>query len=140
MTLEKSPLWRFNARFMVVVHSEQPPSDADWNTSLDEFASKPLVTRVLVYTAGGVPNTQQRVRLTAELTSRNALIAVLTESALGRAVGIALRIFRPEIRTFGPDELAQAFDYLAATPSERDELTGVLDDLKSRLGLARGST
>jgi hypothetical protein len=135
-TPEKALVWRNRARFMVVVHGEQTASDAEWAAMLDDFLSEPSGARVLVYAGGsGAPNVQQRVRLTGVLRQRRGLVAVLTRSPLVRAVGLALRVFRPEISVFALTDVEGALDYLGAAPNERAELLRTLTELKAELGL-----
>jgi hypothetical protein len=137
MTPDRNLLCRYTERFAVVVHAENPPSDAEWNALLDEYLTKPGVAHVLVYSAGGAPNAKQRVRLTSVLSLRGGSVAVLTPSKLARAAGMALNLFRPEIRVFAPSELDLAFDYLGANEVERAMLARVLDEVKAELGLPR---
>jgi hypothetical protein len=121
--------------FTVVVHSAAPPADDEWNRMIDESdPDGPM--RALVYTAGGAPNAAQRAKLTALYGTRPLAVAVLTNSALARAAGTALRWFRPELRMFSPSELAAALDHLGAVEPDRGEILRVLQELKIELGLA----
>ena len=126
--------WCRRGRFNVVVHPDRPPSDADWDSLLADYAVQAMV-RVLVYTEGGAPNAAQLVRLTGTLKRRESLIAVLTHSALARAAGMALSWFRPDIRILGPTAVDAALDYLGATGAERADLVRTLAELKADLGM-----
>ncbi len=137
MTPDRNLLCRYTERFAVVVHADNPPTDAEWNALLDEYLTKPKVARILVYSAGGAPNAKQRVRLTSVLSLRGGSVAVLTPSKLARAAGMALNLFRPEIRVFAPSEIKLALDYLGANEVERAELVRVLGEVKADLGLPK---
>jgi hypothetical protein len=133
---EESLLWSYSGRTIVIVHPERPPSDVRWDAMLEESLARPEIDRVLVYSAGGAPNSKQSVRLTDALRQRDARVSVLTASTKVRVATLALRLFRPEIHFFRPTELKPAFDHLGATPEERAELVRVLEELKGQLGLA----
>jgi hypothetical protein len=75
--------------------------------------------RILVYTAGGSPNTAQRARRNALLGDRNIPQAVVTASALARAAGTAISWFQPTFRLFAPDQLEKALDHLAVPGGAR---------------------
>ena len=134
MVQGKSFVWREQGRFNVAVHSDAAPADEDWDAVLDRYRVQRSL-RVLVYTQNGAPTAAQRVRLNAVLKGKEAVVAVLTSSALARAAGAALRWFRPEIRIFAPSELEAALDYIGATGSERVELARTLNELKGKPGL-----
>jgi hypothetical protein len=64
-------------------------------------------------------------------------VAVLTRSPVARAVGLAVRVFRPEVRVFALDEIEAALEYLDVPASERATLLRLLDELKAELHLPR---
>jgi hypothetical protein len=134
----KAFVWRQQGRFNVAAHTTEAPPDDQWDALLDFYRGQRTL-RILVYTESGAPTAAQRVRLNAVLKGREALVAVLTSSALARAAGAALRWFRPEIRIFDPSDIDAALDYLGATGSERGELARTLDELKGKLGLLKQS-
>jgi hypothetical protein len=134
----KAFVWRQQGRFNIAAHTNEAPPDDQWDALLDFYRTQRTL-RVLVYTEGGAPTAAQRVRLNAVLKGREALVAILTSSALARAAGAALRWFRPEIRIFSPAELEGALDYLGAAGSDRADLARALDELKGKLGLSKQS-
>jgi hypothetical protein len=137
MPPEKTLVWRYTARFMVVVHSEYPPSDAEGTALMEEWEARPELARSLVYSEGGAPSLRDRARITNLLRERGGAVAVVSESPFARAAGRALNVFRPEIRVFRPNDLESAFDYLGATAGERKEMLRVLDELRAELGLRK---
>ncbi len=122
---------------IVYVHTALPPSDAEWDGVLEYYtgteAVDPLLT--LVYSAGGAPNASQRARLNVVLGARRARIAVLTPSALARAAGTAVSLFRPDVHVFGPHELGPALEHLGVSGEQAAEVRVVLSELKEELDI-----
>jgi hypothetical protein len=136
----RSFAWRRVGRFVLAVHGQVSPGDGEWDACVNEIVATPGPIHVLVHTEGGAPNAAQRVRLTAGFKGRKISVAVLTQSALARAAGIALRWFRPEVRLFAPTEVDAALDYLEATSTERIEIQRSLAEMKAAFNLSNVRT
>src|SRR5687768_6504994 len=106
-------VWRNEGRLAIVVHSAASPSNLEWARYLNDFrAQTPLDARVLAYSLGGGPDGAQRAQLTELLKHRKLAAAILTRSAVVRAIGAALAWFNPKTRMFGYDAHAAAYDFL----------------------------
>jgi hypothetical protein len=138
--VNKSVAWRQVGRLFVVVHSETSPTDVEWDAQIRTFTAGRGPIRILVHTEGGAPNAAQRGRLTALLKGRDLAVAVLTNSALARAAGVALRWIRPQLRLFAPSEIERALDYVGSAGQERADVRAALDDLKAKLNPPRTRT
>jgi hypothetical protein len=134
--------FRAYATFLVVVHNALPPAADEWNQVIAVYRDHPNVAslRVLVYTDGGSPNVAQRSDLTAAITNRNMLTAVVSSSVLARAAGIAISWLVPNLRMFNPTELESALDYLGATGGDRRILREIVDQLRRDLSPASART
>jgi hypothetical protein len=122
--------------YMVFVHSEQPPSNAEWSSLMDAFrnATNLRRIRVLVFTYGGAPNARQRAELNDVLRDVRPPVAVVTPSTLARAVCTAIGWFQPRLRAFAPEELPNAFDYLDTNEGDRKVLSRMLREMRLELG------
>jgi hypothetical protein len=106
----------------LVVHSEMPPSDADWDAWLQEMAREAsMLHAMLIYTEGGGPDARQR-RRTAEMWRRHPRIppiAVVTTSPIARAMITALNYFLSKpIRGYTPSEVEEALGEHLKVPVE----------------------
>src|SRR5262249_16792238 len=122
--------------FMVFVHSEQSPSNAEWSSLMDAFRSATNLSRirVLVFTYGGAPNARQRAELNEVLRDVRPPVAVITPSTVARAACTAIGWFNPRLRPFAPEELERAFDYLDANQDDRKVLSRMLREMRLELG------
>ena len=99
----------------VVVHSTEPPSDAEcehaWANLSANYAT---VKGTLIVTLGGGPNARQRQRMREVLGARKMpRTAVLTKSTVGRLIVTAFNLFSDQnLRLFAPDDIDAALRYL----------------------------
>ena len=109
---------------VIVLHSNQAPTDAEWAEYVKEFKKFKDLTRVrsLVFTDGGAPNSAQRKEVNDLLDGRPGLTAVISASSMIRGVVTALQWFNPAIKSFSPDRVASAYEHLKLTPAERDSV------------------
>jgi hypothetical protein len=122
--------------FMVSVHTNRAPTDAEWGRVLDEYrqrASDMDSLRVLVYAEGGAPNARQRAALNEVTVGKKLRVAILTSSPIARAVGTAMGWFNPLFRVFGTHELERALDHLQVKGPDRQRLSRTLDDARMDL-------
>jgi hypothetical protein len=91
--------------------------------------------RCLVYTAGGAPDASQRKELNAIMAPTRPPVAILTPSALARAIGTAFTWFNPRLRVFAPRDLNAALEHLELSVIERRAATEALSQLQTALGI-----
>ena len=109
---------------MIALHSEEAPTDAEWNGYLDAMAHVPDLSalRSIAFTDGGAPNSRQRKALNDLLAPRlkgsPGLAVAVSSSALVRSVVTALSWFNPNVKAFAPDRVNDAYKYLRLTSSE----------------------
>jgi hypothetical protein len=127
--------WKVVGSVVVIVHSEEDPSDADWNSSLEALRSVSTQDRpgVLVFTAGGSPTAPQRASSNKAVGALRLRIAVMTGSVIARTVGKALRWFQPQLQIFGPDDVEAALDHIRAIGYTRSAARAALSELKQSL-------
>jgi hypothetical protein len=132
----KTAVCRSFGDYMVFVHSEQSPSNTEWSSLMDAFRSATNLRRirVLVFTYGGAPNARQRAELNDVLGDVRPLVAVVTPSTLARAVCTAIGWFQPRLRSYAPEELESAFNYLDANQDDRKVLSRMLRGMRLELG------
>jgi hypothetical protein len=129
--------WQRLGRFVVTVHSAQPPTEEEWSLYMNQADSYlPLEDqRILVASDGGAPNGTQRQQLIKLLNNAKVPTAILTTSWLMRGAGAAVSWFNPSLRVFGTGALQQALDHLQLTQRERSEALRLLRDFQKELGV-----
>lgn len=124
----------------VVVHGEQPPGDGEWKTYVDDMEKRASsVKGVLVYTLGAGPDPKQRKYVSDMWSRRGQMLplALVTPSAFVRGVVTALNWMLPKpIKTFTPDQLHEALDFLGITNADRKATLEGLDTFRGQLGTA----
>jgi len=122
--------------FAVFVHTEEPPTDPEWDQLLNVFREFPDLRRcrVLVLTDGGAPNARQRLLINAILKDPSPPVAVVSSSMVARAVVTAMGWFNPRMRAFAEDDINGAFAHLDATEVDRGRLSQVVTELRRELG------
>jgi hypothetical protein len=137
----RSLLSQRSGHFVVVAHGSLAPSVAEWNALLDTYRSLPSLSdaRALVFTEGGAPNAAQRADLRAVFGSIDMPIAVITDSIIARAAGMAISWLNPSLRMFPPRDLDRGFEHIGATRADRRTLRAVADELRLGLGLGPSS-
>ncbi len=133
--------WRIVGVTLVCAHSEDAPSDADWEELLEVIRKLPHPERmrVLVHTYGGAPNSLQRAALSDVLKNMKLPVSVLTPSRLAKGAGTALRWFNPFLRIFDADDVEKALDHIEASPGTRRLLSDTLEDLKREVARRGGA-
>jgi hypothetical protein len=122
--------WKILHGTVICVHSQEAPTDRDWEAHLRAVRDEPRVASILVFTYGGAPNATQRAALNDVLQRVRVPIAIMTPSLLARGAGTALRWFNPKMRIFDPEDLEGALDHLALSQPARDEISTALGELK----------
>lgn len=123
---------------IIAVHGQQSPSDDEWDSYV-EFAKKHViqdVQRTLVVTEGGAPSTMQRKALVEAIgtESKSDRVAVVTSSRIAHLAVTALRWFwNPIFRTFQPDRLGDALEYLGITEPMATEMRNAVALLRAEI-------
>lgn len=119
----------------VFVHSDRPPTDAEWEQALDLYRAAPnrAGTRTIIFSKGGAPSAKQRAGLNALFGEAKPLMAVLTRSTLVRAAGVAISWFNPRFKIFDAEDAAGAFAHLGISGRERDNVVRTLESLQAEL-------
>ena len=122
--------------YWVVVHSQLPPSDGEWDDYLRATSAQlPSVSGVLIITDGGGPNSAQRRALKAYFVKVRfgALFAVVTPSMMARGIVLAISLFNPHIRAFRPEDTEVALTFLRVPVVERAALLATVQRLRDSL-------
>ncbi|EDM79236.1 hypothetical protein PPSIR1_03828 [Plesiocystis pacifica SIR-1] len=125
---------------VVIVHTDEPPSDEDWDAHLELLVSLAgAVDRVLVYTGGAGPSVAQR-RRTNEAFVRaggTGVSAILTPSRMVRGIVKAFSwAMQGQMRAFAPSEFRRAVDFLGVPADDIAPVRALLDALLERAGQA----
>lgn len=129
--------WRVESNTFVLLHGEGEPTDAEWEAYLADMRAHletSDVFRVLVITGGPSPNAHQRKLLNQVIRGRDAPTAVLTASAVGRAVTSILRLRNRFIRAFEPGRLEEAFQHLKLEEAEQKKVRQAIEALQREMG------
>jgi hypothetical protein len=118
---------------LLVVQGSAPPSDSEWNESLEILRPFVAIARVLVLTEGGGPDPSQRKRLSAVIGGNPIRVAILTNSAKVRFIGASIAFFIRRIRCFMLSDTSAAFKHIDLTVAEIDQLTGNIRDMQDQL-------
>ena len=131
----KTMLWSYDETLAIVVHSEAPPTDAEWDAYLAEFppGDRLVGYKIIVYSLGGGPNGAQRGKLVQLLKGRPPRAALLTSSSLMRGIGTAVSWFIRSLKVFALDDRVAAFHYLDMSVDETRRANATLDRFVSEL-------
>jgi hypothetical protein len=120
------------------LHRYDPPTDAEWSAYLQTLADAMVALkgdkhsiRGLSISDGGGPTGKQREQLNdfmARFTGGRGTISIVTANPFVRGIIKALNVFNPEARSFSPDELAAAIDYLGLSNEQRSEVEFTLNE------------
>ncbi len=107
---------RCDELFCVVVHGSTAPTDAEWQSYVDDLVAwVPGLIGCLIFSEGGAPGAGQR-RLVrdrlAPLGRLDARYAVLSNSLLVRGVVNALSLFSSHIRSFPLEAINDAVTHI----------------------------
>lgn len=135
--------WHFADRLSVTVHGRVDPSDAEWQSYLDDLLSLPNVAdnAVLVYSEGGGPKALHRAaleRAMAEAGQPEARVALVSASRVMRGIGTAISWFNPHLRVFAPSKLDSALSYLELEPEQCTDARRRLREIGARLSIDFG--
>jgi hypothetical protein len=128
----------FKQRILILVHTKDSPSDAEWGEYLQNAKHwRDRIEGFLVVTEGGGPNTLQRGEMNdvLEAEKRGGKTAVVTLSRIARGIVTALSWFNPGIKAFSTIHIPAALDYLGVAKADHDLLISELKRLKSELGI-----
>ncbi|EYF01786.1 hypothetical protein [Chondromyces apiculatus] len=120
----------------VLLHSEGPPSDEEWSKYINQLKTMKDLSKVrsIAFTDGGAPNSRQRKDVNDILKGRPGLAAVVSYNSLVRGVVTALNWFNPAVKTFSPDKLAEAYEYMKLTRDEIFNVNKAIEELHVELG------
>ena len=130
--MARTMAFRYSDGLLLVAHSAQSPSEADWAEYLRycEHEMPRSCRRTLVLTRGGGPDAAQRKRVQTliERISQGQTeplrVAVVTDSTLVRGIVTALNWFNPHTRAFASAALPEALRYLSVPAGETAERLG----------------
>jgi len=128
----------FKRRLLVLVHTKDAPDDTEWaEYTASAGQGKKEIQGILVYSAGGGPNTMQRAQLDEAMgiESHPAKVAVVTVSRIARGIVTAIGWFSGGIKSFGTHQLPQAIEFLGTPASDVALVTSEVARLKKSLGI-----
>ena len=93
--MEKAMAHGLSGTTMVTVHTDAPPSEAEWDAYLHDITlalQRGRVSGIVVFTRGGGPTSTQRIRYARVLERLNVVVpcAVVTDSAVARGIVTAI--------------------------------------------------
>lgn len=129
--------WRFEGRLTIIVHGPKNPSNLEWQSMLRDGTAFDHVAagRTLVISYGGGPDGHQRELLAQHMSKRPSPTAILTKSALVRAITAALLFFNRGMKVFGLHEQDAACEFLRLSPEEREMAARARRELETELEL-----
>lgn len=118
--------------FVYVYGTTGAPSKDEWLAVMDFHRELPFEkARIMVYSSGGAPTTEQRAELTKVFGPVNPKTVILTDSTLARAAAVALKWFIPNIRVMPPSDFAEGCQHLRIPPYQRDDVRLTLERLRA---------
>jgi hypothetical protein len=131
-------LWGEKCDVAIAVHTEQPPSDGEWDGWIELCARQtPDRLGFLIFSDGGGPSSVQRSKLSRIPELKKIPSAVVTSSAVGRGIVTAVSWLGTKVRAFAPVNLRDALDYLRVPEGVHD---GLLREVASMRMCLIGST
>jgi len=128
---------------VLLVQAASDPTVAEWDTFLDTtsevMAENGGQCRVLVFTAGGKPDSELRARSLERgwRDNPNSPVVVITEDRLALGVITVFSWFGLNIRAFKEQQLDAAYAWLELTSVERRWVAGERRILEQRLERGR---
>jgi serine/threonine protein kinase len=125
---DKTMAYEIDGELAILVHSEQPPSDAEWGryvVAIESGLRHAASPRCLVITDGDVvPTPTQRAVLNklVERHNRPVPVAVMTHSRTARSIVTIMSWFNSAIRAFNMEELTEALEYLGLDADQRSNV------------------
>jgi hypothetical protein len=120
--------------FLLVLHTDNLPSDDEWRSYINSIAKMPTRVRQLVFTDGGGPTSKQRAELNEVLRSKLNTGSVISSNRMIRYVVAAVNwLGAHNVRSFAPNELKNAMQYIGVTDEEVPRLLTRLAALAVKL-------
>jgi hypothetical protein len=141
MSGQANLVWARRSSLVVLVQAKADPTTAEWDSFLDATTAAMSENqgrcRVLVFTAGGKPDSEQRARSLAQgwRDNRRSPVAVVTNDPLARGVITVFSWFGMNIRAVREDRLDDALTQLELSDAERRWLSVERRILEERLKL-----
>ncbi len=134
--MQRSMAWRFQGRLTIVLHGPHNPSNLEWQNMLRDEAARGHVEhgRTLIVSYGGGPDGPQRELLGKQIGRKPAPTAIMTKSAIVRAITSALLFFNRTMKVFGLEERNGAYDFLGLTRLERETADRIRSELEREVG------
>ena len=134
--MSRTMVYRRREAHVVVVHTREPPSDAEWEAYVrDTERWLEEVVGYLIVTEGGGPSAAER-RMMRDMQQRREMptvrTAVVCDSLLTRGIVKALGLFNAKIQAFRPEAVRDALVHIGAA-LHADELLAELELLRERL-------
>jgi hypothetical protein len=120
---------------LVVVAADAPPGEADWERlrTVREANRGRIRMMLLVAQPRSLPTSAQREEFTTFMRLTGLGVAVITDSALLRGLGLAMSKLGLKVRAYAPSDLARAFEFCGVSESRREDLTRLIGALKAQL-------
>lgn len=130
---------------LIAVHTSSPPNEEEWQAYLklvhhagSTKGGDMSRIRSLVVTDGGGPNAAQRKELTEVLQKlrgwKDSPGAVVSASPVVRGIVTVLNWFNMSIKTFSPDRMEDAFQWLHISEDEAPRIMLEIRAMRSSLG------
>jgi hypothetical protein len=120
-----------------MVHSEQAPSDDEWEAAMSLLAEHRRpdgeLVAMFVVTAGGAPTVAQRRRGNQITMGRNCVRAVCTDSKATLVIVRGLSWFAPGLQSFSPKALFEGLSYVGVPVEEIPTVWASVNELNARL-------
>lgn len=129
-----------HGRVGLMVHGERDPDLDEWREALNEL-SRLVHTlsryKIFIVSPGAtLPASHRRILIDALSDTENLHAALVTDSRMARGAMTALRWFLPfNIRAFSPHDFAEATEFLALDPAQRQWLRLTIPALEAHLNL-----
>jgi hypothetical protein len=140
LSVTKTMYWRVVPdAIMIVVHTDQTPSDEEWDTYLAEVIERARELRgVLVYSESAGPSAPQRARSNEAYKAAGVQMrtAIMSSSRLVRGVVTALSwTLADKVKSFSTKEFDPAAKYLGLSKEDQLKARVVLKQLARSAGV-----
>jgi hypothetical protein len=128
---------------MVTVHKAVDPSEEDWSRMVADLAAKLRELRGNLVLAGDIKLTARQRKGVADAVRGSKLkVAVLTESAVTRGILRAIGWLGgpPGLRPSAMEEIGGALEYLEIRGSQRVQVYGAIEKLRTSLNHSSGGS
>ena len=133
--------WRVTGGVLVIAHGPTPPSEREWKEHC-QFVDKRIdgLSGVIVVSEGGHPNSLQRAELAAVMDKRDSPpTSLVTTSRTIRGVMSVMRWLSvvKDVKTFPPDRVHEAFEFLGVPSSHAKRLRRDLEAMQAQIAFAQ---